>query len=77
MDAKKKTFIEALHHNFGHITKACQTCNISRRTYYDWIAADEEFKNHVENIGEYIIDTVESELYKQIKEGTLLQLYFF
>jgi hypothetical protein len=77
MDAKRKTFIEALHSNFGNITKACQSCDISRQTYYDWIDKDEGFKFHVKNIEEYIIDTVESDLHKQIKEGNTVATIFY
>lgn len=77
MEAKKKTFIENLHQAFGNITKACSTCGISRQTYYDWKKEDEEFNYHVENIEEYIIDTVENHLLDQIKEGNTVATIFY
>lgn len=77
MDAKKKTFIEALHSNFGNVTKACESCGVSRFWYYSHIKEDEEFKSHCENIDEYIIDTVENHLFQQIKDNNTTATIFF
>jgi hypothetical protein len=77
MDAKKKTFIEALHSNFGNVTKACSSCGVSRFWYYDNIEKDEEFKKHCENIDEYILDTVENCLLDQIREGNSTSTIFY
>jgi hypothetical protein len=77
MDAKKKTFIEALHSNFGNVSKACDSCGVSRFWYYDNIQKDEEFKHNCENIDEYILDTVENCLLDQIKEGNSTSTIFY
>jgi DNA-binding protein Fis len=76
MEAKKKALIEALMENMGSITKATSQCGISRATYYEWMK-DEEFKNHAENIDEYILDEVEGSLLKQIKEGNTTATIFY
>ena len=34
---KKEVFLKALNNNLGHITKACESANIHRQTYYSWI----------------------------------------
>lgn len=77
MEAKKKTFIEALHTAFGNISKACTACGVSRQWYYDNAEKDEEFKSQCENIDEYIIDTVENCLLDQIKEGNSTSTIFY
>lgn len=77
LDAKKKSFIEALHTAFGNISKACIACGVSRMWYYDNIEKDEDFKKHCENIDEYIIDTVENCLLDQIKEGNSTSTIFY
>lgn len=77
MEAKKKSFIEQLHRSFGNISKASNACGISRQTYYEWLKNDEEFKMHVENIDEYILDRVEESLHDQIQNGNTTATIFF
>lgn len=77
MEAKKATFIKTLTESFGNISKACKAVGISRRTYYNWVEKDKEFKDEVENIGEFIIDEVENHLFKQIKEGNTAATIFY
>ena len=77
MDAKKQTFIKHLHEAFGNISKACKAVDISRTTIYQWMKDDEEFSKAVNNIDEYIIDTVENHLFDQIKDGSTAATIFY
>lgn len=77
MDAKKKTFITALHNSFGNISKACKSLDINRAWYYNNIETDEQFKRECEEIDEYIIDTVENCLLDQIKDGNSTSTIFY
>lgn len=77
MEAKKKTYLEILKTSFGNISKACDKVGISRRSVYNWMEADEEFKDAVQNIEEYIIDDVEDALLTQIKEGNTTATIFY
>ena len=77
MDAKKQSFINALHDAFGNVSKACKTIGINRTTYYNWKEADEDFKNAVDSIDEYIIDTVENSLFEQIKSKNTAATIFY
>lgn len=77
MDAKKETYIKHLHEAFGNVSKACKAVGLSRTTIYRWMQEDEEFKDAVENINEYIVDTVENHLFDQIKEGSTAATIFY
>lgn len=76
MNAKKKTFIEALRANLGNITKACEAVGITRTTYYRWLKT-KAFKEEVDNIGEYVLDFAEHSLFKQIKENNTAATIFY
>lgn len=77
MDAKKETFVKALYSNFGHITKACKICGVSRSWYYIELDADQEFRDKCLNVDEYILDDVEESLLDQIKEGNTTATIFY
>ena len=63
----KKIFLEALEMCNGIISKACLSTGIGRRTVYDWIRDDEEFKAELDSINETAIDYVESKLFEKIE----------
>ena len=48
-----------------------------RNTYYTWYEKDPEFRQQVDDIKEEAIDYVESQLFKQIKEGGAAQTIFY
>lgn len=77
MDLKKHTFIQALKESFGNISKACKAVDVSRGCYYKWLDNDEEFKEEINNIDEYVIDEVENHLLKQIREGSTAGTIFY
>lgn len=66
MDNNKKRFLEVLKHSRGIISSACESVDMSRQTYYNWLAADEEFKIAVDEVQESMIDFVESKLMEKI-----------
>lgn len=74
---QKSLFLRALKANMGIISAACQTIGLNRRTYYAWYEDDEKFRQSVEEVQEEIIDYVESQLLKQIKDGSAAQTIFF
>ena len=73
----KKAMIEALEQSLGIVTTACKKVGISRRTFYDWMAKDEDFKTEVEDIQDIALDFVESQLFKNIKEGKTSEMIFY
>jgi len=77
MNPKKTAFIKHLHNKFGNISETCKEVGINRTTYYNWLKNDEEFAEQINAIDEYIVDSVEKELYKQIKDGSTVATIFY
>lgn len=73
---QKKAMIEALEKSLGIVTSACKSVGISRETHYAWMREDEEYKAAVESIGDVALDFAESQLHKQIKEGSTAATIF-
>ena len=73
----KTKMLEALTHCLGNISEACKMVNISRETHYRWIREDDFYAQQIEDLQESIIDFVESELFKQIKDGNTTATIFY
>ena len=68
--------IEALEQSLGVVTTACKKVGIGRTTHYLWMNEDEEYKKQVEAVGDVALDFAESQLHKQIKEGSTAATIF-
>lgn len=77
MNAKKKALLKALEKSLGVITPAVKVVGISRRTYYDWLEKDKDFKKAVENLPEVALDFAEAQLYKQMNNGSVAATIFY
>ena len=69
--------IEALEASLGVVTTACETVGISRKTHYEWLKIDPEYKEAVESVADIALDFAESQLHKQIKEGEVSSTIFY
>ncbi|QDP56842.1 MAG: hypothetical protein Unbinned2716contig1004_16 [Prokaryotic dsDNA virus sp.] len=76
-DKKKKDFLKALRNNLGHITNACVAANISRRTYYEWIEKDDDFREDVSHVQESLLDLAESKLLENIESNENVAIIFY
>jgi hypothetical protein len=74
---RKKLTIEALKKTLGIVTPALDMVGVSRDTFYKWKRNDLEFKKAVEDIEEITLDFVESQLMKNIREGSEKAIMFF
>lgn len=74
---RKKAVIEALKKTLGIVTPACEMAGIHRDTFYEWKKKDPEFRRQVEDIEEITLDFVESQLMKNIREGSEKAIMFF
>jgi hypothetical protein len=74
---KKGEMIKALVKSLGIVTIACEKVGIERSTHYDWIKADEEYKNAVEDISDVALDFAESMLHKQIQDKDTIATIFY
>ena len=73
----KKQLVVALEQSLGVVTTACKKVGIDRTTFYRYYNEDKNFKNEVDDIQEVAIDFVESQLFKQIKDGNTTATIFF
>ena len=73
----KKKMIEALEKSLGVVTTAAKNVGIDRTTHYRWMEEDEEYKEKANDLSEVAIDFVESQLHKQIKEGSTSGAIFY
>ena len=74
---KKREMIKALIKSLGVVTLACEKVGIERSTHYDWLKADEKYKQAVEDIAEVELDFAESMLHKQIQDKDTAATIFF
>ena len=62
--------LKALRYSLGNITDATSRVGISRKTHYQWLHADPEYREDVDAITEAAIDFVESKLFQLIEGAT-------
>ena len=74
---KKELFLKCFQNKLCHISEACKSANIHRRTYYSWIEKDDNFKEQVEAAKEGLIDHVEHQLLQKIDSGDTTAIIFF
>lgn len=63
---KKGAMIKALQKTLGIVSEACEKVKISRKTHYEWLKKDSEYKEKVDDIDEASIDFVEGKLFQKI-----------
>jgi len=73
----KKAIIEALEQSLGVVTSACKKVGIGRTTFYGWLRDDKAFAQKVNDIQDVAIDFAESQLHKQIKDGSTAATIFY
>lgn len=74
---KKQAMLEALEKSLGVVTTACQIVGISRRTHYDWLENDPEYKKAVDALQDVALDFAESKLFKNIEKAKEASIFFF
>jgi hypothetical protein len=72
----KKAMIEALEKSLSVVTTACKQVGINRSTHYEWLKADEEYAKEVKNLENIVLDFAESQLHKQILDGSTTATIF-
>lgn len=73
----KKAMIEALEKSLGVVTTACKQVGIARKTHYEWLKEDEEYRKAVEDVADVALDFAESQLHKQIQNGEVSSTIFY
>ena len=76
-EQNKDKMLKALEVTLGNVTDACKHTGVSRMTHYLWMREDEDYRAHVEMIGDIILDFAEKQLYTQIAENNTTATIFF
>lgn len=75
-DPKKALMLNALIRSMGIVSYAAQETGIGRRTHYNWLETDAEYKAAVESINDVTLDYTEARLFKHIKENDIRAITF-
>lgn len=73
----KKAVLEALEKSLGVVTTACKLAGVGRTQYYQWLKDDSEFRKQVDDVANITLDFAESQLHKQIKDGSVPATIFY
>ena len=73
----KKGMLEALEKSLGVVTTACKKMGVGRTQFYHWLKEDQEFREQVEEIENIALDFAESQLHKQIGDGSTSATIFY
>ena len=73
----KNNLLKALEKHLGIISTACKEVGCSRRTFYDLLEEDEEFKENYEELSEVSLDFVESKLHELIRQENPTAIIFY
>ena len=74
---RKALLLQALAQTRGIISTACESADVPRRTFYNWLESDREFRRAYEDIVEGSLDFVEGKLLGKIEEGSERAIFFF
>jgi len=66
-----------MEQSLGVVTQACKMVGVSRVTYYDYYNNDPEFKKQIDEIQNVALDFAESQLHKQIRDGSTSATIFY
>lgn len=73
----KEKVLEALVKANGIVSDACKKVKINRKTFYDWVKTDKNFRDCVEDVNDVALDFVESKMFNAIKKGDGRMIQFF
>lgn len=73
----KKIVLEELEKSKGIVTIACKRVGITPKTYYEWLKADEEFAQKVDEVEWIQRSFVESKLIKKIANDDTASIIFY
>ena len=73
----KKALIDAMQKSMGVVTEACKVANVSRSSFYLYYNSDPVFQKACDECEHIALDFAESQLYKQIKDGSTTATIFY
>jgi len=73
----KELLLKALEKNLGIVTPSCKEVGVSRNAFYTYYKDDDIFRSAVDDINEITLDFAETQLLKNIKEGSERSILFY
>jgi len=73
----KKRMLEALRATYGIVSEAAKIVGIEKKTHYNWLHSDEEYRRAVEEVKETVKDFVEGKLLECIQERDTTAIIFY
>lgn len=73
----KHNLLVALEANLGNVTLACRAVRLDRKTHYNYMRDDPDYKATVEALSEVALDFVEGCLFEQIQNGSAACTIFY
>lgn len=77
LDTKKALFVDFYTRLNGNISDSCAAVPISRQTYYDWLEADEIFRNAIIEAESGLNDTIRQLLIDKAGSGDMTAIIFY
>lgn len=74
---RKRAMIKALEKSLGVVTTAAKAAGIDRLTHYNWMRTDPKYKAAVESIADIALDFAESQLHKNMQNGSDAATIFY
>lgn len=69
---RKRAMLEALEKSYGIVTKAAKSIGLERKTHYNWLEDDVDYRKAVEELENVALDHSEDKLH-QLIEGVWIQ----
>ena len=73
----KKRLLEALEKSLGIVSQACKNVGIDRSTFYNYMKADKEFRDSVNELENYALDFAEGKLMQEISKNNTTAIIFY
>jgi len=77
MQNRKKQILELYPKKACNVSAVCSAVGITRKTFYDYVNSDSDFKESIEESKEALLDNAESVLQKKIMGEDTISLIFF
>jgi len=75
-EPRKAAMLQALVKTMGVVMYAAREAGIPRRTHYNWLKEDEDYKDAVNLINDIALDFSEARLFKCVEEDNLRAITF-
>lgn len=73
----KADMIRALETSLGIVTTACRSVGIDRKTHYNWLRDDPDYRETCEGIQDQALDYVEHQLFQLVKNMETAAVIFY